>query len=235
MRRVSTVGIEQTRRIEMVQKQHQEGISGPEDRAKDAPLARDLLRPKRARILSRKGRETRAQTFLFEVHSDRSATVPVTPKPTPSEPSSFNGLEIPPSQCCQPSNSQNGPIRANKKAPKRETKEGWQIQFESTGNKPEKLKILLGHIGSARPYPKKLNIPTLSMPGRPFIEASYPGPLALFHHFIPQELSSIIAKNTSQYAREERAKELASGGPWVEVTATDIGGGLRHSLFWVSL
>ena len=43
----------------MARKQHDEEISGPVDKTEAAPLAKDLSRPKRARILSRKALENR--------------------------------------------------------------------------------------------------------------------------------------------------------------------------------
>jgi hypothetical protein len=60
----------------MTQKHHQEEISGPVDLTEAAELAKDLPRPKRARILSRKARENQAKISTFEVHSDHTAPVP---------------------------------------------------------------------------------------------------------------------------------------------------------------
>ncbi|KAF7505305.1 hypothetical protein GJ744_001092 [Endocarpon pusillum] len=65
----------------MVHKTHQEEISGPSDKANDATLARDLPRPKRKLILSRKARENESQNQTFEVHSD-SATINPDPSST---------------------------------------------------------------------------------------------------------------------------------------------------------
>ena len=51
----------------MVQKHHQEEISGPSDLVEEALYASELLRPKRARIISRKARENRDRSLTFEV------------------------------------------------------------------------------------------------------------------------------------------------------------------------
>ena len=52
---------------EMVQKHHQEEISGPSDLIEEAPYASELPRPKRTCILSRKARENRDQSLTFKV------------------------------------------------------------------------------------------------------------------------------------------------------------------------
>ena len=61
------------------QKHHQEEISGPLDTIKAAPLAKDLSRPKRARIQSRKARENQAQSQPVKVLSLRPALNSIPP------------------------------------------------------------------------------------------------------------------------------------------------------------
>jgi hypothetical protein len=85
---------------QMPQKHHQEEISGPLDTIEAASLARDLPRPKRARIQSRKARENRAQSQPFEVLSLRPTAAPKKrAHREASEASSVNGaLDITPNQ-----------------------------------------------------------------------------------------------------------------------------------------
>jgi hypothetical protein len=58
----------------MVQKRHQEEISGPCDSIDSAPLAEDLPRPKRELKKSRKARENEAQSQLHWYSSRRRPT-----------------------------------------------------------------------------------------------------------------------------------------------------------------
>ena len=51
----------------MARKQHDEEMSGPVDLTQAATLAKDLLRPKRARILGRKALENRVQNQSTQV------------------------------------------------------------------------------------------------------------------------------------------------------------------------
>ena len=89
----------------MTQKHHQEEISGPLDSIEAAPLAKDLPRPKRARIQSRKAQENQAQNSLFKVLSFRPVTPSVSlPKPTSSSP---NERRVSISKLRRFSNSQN--------------------------------------------------------------------------------------------------------------------------------
>jgi hypothetical protein len=117
----------------MPQKHHQEEISGPLDTIEAASLAKDLPRPKRARIQSRKARENGAQSQPFEVLSLRPAVAPKKrAHREASEASSVNApLNTTPNQR-QPPNSQNSSQQASSQAANREKKEEWQIQLEST-------------------------------------------------------------------------------------------------------
>jgi hypothetical protein len=76
----------------MVQKRHQEEISGPLDLIESAPLAKDLPRPKRIRVLSRKAQENGAQTEPSKVPSSQAATRATVPKTAPSKPFLTNGV-----------------------------------------------------------------------------------------------------------------------------------------------
>lgn len=210
----------------MVHKTHQEEISGPSDKVDDALLAKDLPRPKRDRKPSRKAKENEAESLTFEVHSDRAIT---TPRLTP-EPSSHRILS---SQQIKPIQGQNSSAEASgtkrKRHREQENKEEWQRQFEATKSKPEKLRILLDHIGEQgrQPYPEKLKIPAVAdnSQGRPFARSPYPGPRGLFSHFIPEKFYAEIAKNTNQYAQEQGAGSKKNRRrPWQDLTAADIGG-----------
>ena len=217
----------------MVQKRHQEEISGPLDTIEAAPLAKDLPRPKRARIESRKALENRAQTAETEVLPLRAA-----PQSIPFE----SGISIPLSAQNKPLLDQTSSSNRQKRPSTREKKEEWQIRIESTRNKAEKLKILSKVIGPPQLFPEKLKVPTPSDPGQPFPNKLYDqsnyDPLSLFHRFIPSELFPEIADYTNQYARQDRAKEAISKGregrrrrPWKNVTATEIGGYIGAILF----
>ncbi|KAF7508216.1 hypothetical protein GJ744_009513 [Endocarpon pusillum] len=195
----------------MVQKHHQEEISGPLDTIEAAPLAKDLPYPKRARIESRKALENRAQTVELEVPSRSVTPQLVHPK------SSGEGNHTPSPVQNQPLFNQKSSFNRLKKLLKREKKAEWQTKIESTRNKAEKLKILSEIIGPVRSFPERL-------------KSNY-DPLSLFHRFIPSELFEEIAEHTNQYARQERAKETKERGrngrkrrPWKKVTATEIRG-----------
>ena len=143
----------------MTQKHHQEEISGPLDTIEAAPLAKDLPRPKRARIQSRKAQENQAQSSLFEVLSFRPATPSVSvPKPTLLDSSSPSERRVSISKLQRLSNSQNSSQQADTTPQDERERKEWQRQFESARTKPKKLKILVEHIGPRRSYPEKLNI-----------------------------------------------------------------------------
>jgi Transposase IS4 len=217
----------------MTQKHHQEEISGPLDTIEAAQLVKDLPKPKRARIQSRKARENQAQSRPFEVLSLRPATVPTVqsisvPKPATSDLSSTKGNFDSTSKQQQCSNSQNSSKRTNSKAQKSQKKAEWEIQLESARSRPERLEILRKVIGPNRPYPEKLNVPTPSVPGRPLLQAHEYKPIDLFHRFIPKELFTDIATHTNNYAFEQRFGKFKEFDQkqreWTNVTAADIGG-----------
>jgi Transposase IS4 len=124
----------------------------------------------------------------------------------------------------QPPNSQNSSQQASSQAANRERKEEWQIQLESTRNKPQKLQILREVIGPHRSYPEKLNIPQPAASGRPLLKAHQYKPLDLFHRLIPKELFQETADHTNEYALEETTRDFAQHQEWIPVTAADIGG-----------
>jgi Transposase IS4 len=194
------------------QKHHQEEISGPLDTIKAAPLAKDLPRPKRARIQSRKALENRAQSQSAEVLSLRPANFSIGRNTTP----------LPQQQPL--SNSQNSSQQAEISTADRQKKEEWQQQFESAKSKLKQLEILREHIGDPRPYPEKLNVPTPPDPGRPLLQPHQYKPLDLFHRFIPLDLLPGIAEHTNQYADENRPEIFTPQRAWQEVTAAEIGG-----------
>jgi hypothetical protein len=111
----------------MVQKRHQEEISGPLDLIESAPLAKDLPRPKRIRLLSRKAQENSAQNEPSEVSSSRAAT---RVKTAPSDPSLINGVGTSASDQQQLPFHKKGFKQTRKKAGDIGTKEEWQKQFE---------------------------------------------------------------------------------------------------------
>jgi hypothetical protein len=142
----------------MAQKQQQEEISGPVDLKKAATLVKDLLRPKRARILSRKAIENRAQNQPTQVPSPPPAISTVsrsaTAKPTPVDDFTLAGIDTFTSKQRQPPKAQNSSKRKRENREDREKEEEWERLHKSTQKKAYKLKILLEHIGPVQPYPK---------------------------------------------------------------------------------
>lgn len=206
----------------MVQKRHQEEISGPQDTIRSAPFASELPRPKRSRRKTRKATENEAQRS--------EATVP----PTPPSQIGINDTN--------PSNSdanrhQEEEIPELSDSYEKEDTVKWYEDFQRAKTKPEKLKILLQHIGPQKPFPQKLDISetlqsnSIPFPRRPFVF----NPLKLFHLFIPRWTFKIIAGNTNKNARLEMAKESfmtlkKSQRAWEDITAADIGGYIGATL-----
>jgi hypothetical protein len=194
----------------MARKQHDEEISGPVDLTRAAPLAKDLPRSKRARILSRKALENRVQNQVAQVPSS-ARTTPLVPIPTaastPAQSSSTAGIDTSTSEQRQPPQSQNSSKRKRENQQNTEKKEEWERQYKSTQKKADKLRILLEHIGPVRPYPEKLKIPTSAQKGRPFPRIPFVfDPLELFLRFFPRNQLDTIAQNTNEYARREQAQ-----------------------------
>ena len=131
-------------------KTDQEEISGSVDLTKAALLAKELPRPKRTQILSRKAIENRAQNQPTQVPSSPPAGIDPSTKQR------------------QPPKAQNSSKRKREDTEDREKEKEWERQYKSTQKKADKLKILLEHIGPVRSYPEKLNVPTSTEKGRPF-------------------------------------------------------------------
>ena len=207
----------------MTQKHHQEEISGPLDTIEAAPLAKDLPRPKRARIQSRKARENQAQNQPFEVLSSESTAAAAQSTHVQNSPilSSSHSNE----KLRQLSSSQNSSKRVNTNSQSREKKEEWQYQVESTRNKSEKLQILREVIGPPRLYSQKLNVPKPSAPGRVLLPPHKCMPIDLIYRFIPKELFTQIAEHTNEYTFDEQSKEFGQNQRvWRDVIAADIRG-----------
>ena len=105
----------------MTQKHHQEEISGPSDTIEAAPLAKDLSRPKRARIQSRKALENQVHS-----QSERTtvATQPINVQNSPVL-DSLQSSETYEKQRQLP-NSQNSSKGNTISSQRREKKEEWQ-------------------------------------------------------------------------------------------------------------
>jgi hypothetical protein len=223
----------------MARKQHQEEISGPVDLTQAAPLAKDLARPKRARILSRKALENRVQNQSTQVSSSAPAVptvpIPTTAKSAPVDDSSPAGIDTSTSKQRPPPKAQNSSKRKRENGRDSEKEEEWERQYKSTQKKADKLKILLEHIGPVRPYPEKLKIPTPIDHGRPFPRIPFVfDPLELFHRFIPQKRFDTIARNTNEYAGQEGAQNSRLKTQWRDVTSRNRSILRRDALNWSS-
>jgi Transposase IS4 len=202
----------------MVQKHHQEEISGPSDSIDYAPLAADLPRPKREIKKSRKARENEAQSQLPFVPSSTQTTRQATPT-NPS--SSAVGINTSSPWQERLPKRQKRADRSEQITAQSQKDPKWLTEFKNTRKKVEKLQILAEHIGSVQSFPKKLNVLNPSTLGRPLAGIRFTNPLALFHRFFPKELFATIAKHTNQYAQEERKLKQR---PWEDVTASEIKG-----------
>jgi hypothetical protein len=169
----------------MAKRGHQEEISGASNLIADASVAVDSPYSKRTRKQSRKAFENASQSYLHQVPTFSSIVLLPAPAPSPSYASTES-----------PAESQKELI-LHQQSSKRATKEQWEINFNSAQNKVEKLRILVDHIGSVRPFPQKLSIPTTLYSGLPFAEIPYSDPLDLFHRFIPSEAFQAIANHTN--------------------------------------
>jgi Transposase IS4 len=198
----------------MAKRGHQEEISGASNLVADASIAADLPYSKRTRKQSRKALENASQSYLHQVPTFSSTVLLPAPAPSPSPA---------PAPTESPAESQKELI-LHQQSSKRATKEQWEINFDSAQNKAEKLRILVDHIGSVRPFPQKLSIPTPLYSGLPFAEIPYSDPLDLFHRFIPSEAFQAIANHTNQYTCDDQYRDLDEKTHWEEVIQADIGG-----------
>ena len=182
---------------EMVQKRHQEEISGPSDSLEDAPNASELPRPKRNRILSRKARENRDANSTFEIPFRTFSTGSPNSSPFSSETTSINGPQEVVRKQQQPPQRQQNSTDQNKNTGNRNTKEQWQKDIKSTNLKAKKLEILAKRLNSPEPFPEKLKILRPAFPGKPLAHTRYSDPLTLFSRFFPEEIYATIADNTN--------------------------------------
>jgi Transposase IS4 len=201
----------------MVQKRHQEEISGPSDSTEAAATATELRASKRTRFQSSKAAENELQRSLKDVPFQPPKSSKLTPIPTPTPTrnkisTSFKDLSQQASYSVE--TSQN-------KAQAFQKKEEWLRQFEGAKNKAEKRKILTNHLGNTQPFPQKLDIgPIPSVPEEAFPNADYFDPHTLFYRFFPSEIFQEIADNTNEYAHQEIAKkksEIPSGNRWTKL------------------
>ena len=201
----------------MVQKRHQEEISGPSDSTVAAATATELRASKRTRFQSSKAAENEFQKSLKDVPFQPPTPSKLTPIPTPTPTSQRISTSFKdPSQLANYSaaTSQN-------KAQAFPKKEEWLQQFEGAKNKAEKRKILTNHLGYPQPFPQKLGIgPSPSVPEEAFPNADYFDPHTLFCRFFPAEIFQEIADNTNEYAHQEIARkksETPSGNRWTKL------------------
>ncbi len=207
----------------MVQKRHQEEISGPTDTIEAAPLTKDCPRLKRARIQSRKAQENQAQSQPVEVLFLRSTrTTPSEQLRSEHSPSTGNNLSQ--SKRRQSPNRQNSSQRASKSIQHSKEKKDWQKQVESTQNKSKKLQILAEQIDPYQSYSEKLNVPILYTLEHSKLSSYEHKSIDLFYRFIPNELFADIAEHINEYAFKERSQEFDQNQrEWIDVTAADIG------------